>query len=140
MIFDVFMSRIRSSQFANTMSATDPKTKSLLFNGKTVFANIYKLLYESKGQTNLNALNPKPPTKTMLNIIEKAQNVGTKLWLNKNELDLLIASGRITLCQSLLDFVWNAKKHNHLPKPNDPTSPFHYLQIKWKKLLDEYPD
>lgn len=138
MTFSVFMNRIRALQLSSTMGAIGRKTRNDLFNGKTVFVDIYNLSplndYQKARDLDLNL----EPTYCMKQLSEDAEKIGTKLWLNEKELNILINCGRITICQSLLNYVWKAKKFKELPKPNDKTSPFYGIYEKWMELRTEF--
>jgi predicted acylesterase/phospholipase RssA len=137
MTFNVFMKRIRALQFTNTMSAIGRKTRKNLFNGKTVFVNIYDLSPQNNYEA-VRELDPNlEPTPKMKQIAKDAEGIGTKLWLKKDELDILVNCGRITTCYSLLKFYWEGD-YAEFTKPNNETSPFYRIYEKWLELRKEF--
>lgn len=142
MTFQVFMKRIRDLQFANTMSAIGRNTRANLYNGRTVFSMIYRMVPRSvrlAGEKTEPLHTPElQPTERMVTIAKDAGCVGTKLWLDKEELNTLIDCGRITVCLALLAFVW--KDNESLAEQNTPNSLFGDLYKKWMELKAEFAD
>lgn len=116
----------------------DTHSCKYLFNGITVFSIIYSIIPNKHGKAAMSFHPTLKPTNRMLEIAGEAQKVGTKLWLTGDELDTLIACGRITICAVLLHYFWRNKRFETLPKPDEEKSEFHFVYQKWKELLNEF--
>lgn len=142
MTFQVFMKRIRALQYGQTMSAIARNTRKNLFNGRTAFANIYKMVSKvapTEDEKPL-AIPELAPTSRMRKIAEKAEKVETKLWLDASEMEYLLDCGRTTMCLGLLEYLWKAKRFQKLPKPNATASPFHFVYQRWMEIKQEFRD
>lgn len=168
MVFSVFMKRIRAMQFDETMNsvaetkikvndrdrdevgyetvdedgrdgtAADNSSCEYLFNGITVYSIIYSIIPNKHGNAAMSFHPTLKPTPKMQEIAGKAQKVATKLWLVGDELDTLIKCGRITLCAVLLHYYWRNKRFMGLATPDQPESEYHFVYLKWQKLLTEF--
>lgn len=138
MVFSVFMKRIRSLQFSNTMNAVDKDTCEYLFNGITVFSIIYSIVPDKHGNGAMSFNEELRPTRRMLKIAADASEVETKLWLNEKELRTLVDCGQITLCAVLLDYYWTEKRFQNLPTPDSEQSSYHNVYLEWCQLLEEF--
>jgi predicted acylesterase/phospholipase RssA len=150
LVFNVFMKRIRDLNTKTVLAAVSSETRRNLLFGKSVFSLIYDLEEEIK----FPLANDKDIklTNRMVRISKAAGKVPTALWLNNEQLEVLIECGRITACLALLKLTWSKwQKENAdameidenaaaLPMPNEPASQFYtdYLKLKkkWKELVD----
>ncbi len=138
MIFSVFMNRLRALQISYTMSAIAGNTRNNLFNGKTVFVDIYEMSPLNDYQPARDLDPNLEPTPGMKQLSKDAESIGTKLWLNEKELKILIDCGRISVCYSLLKFFWKSAKSKQLPEPDNENSPFYKMYEKWLELRREF--
>ncbi len=85
------------------------------------------------------------PTTAMHDLATRASELQTTLWLNKNQLDDLVACGQVTACYCILQhFVQILNPNPHLPigtqTPGDqPLTPYFKQALKDWELLKEDP-
>jgi hypothetical protein len=103
MVTDVFLKRIRRL-------STDIIIKNPKYKDRVAFNYIYDLDCSISRKKDWKRDGRLRPTKRMSKISLRAERYGTNLWFNgpggNKYLDNLILCGRMTICLSLLRFIW----------------------------------
>ena len=153
LLFNIFMKRIRDLNMKTVINATNKTTRRNLLFGK----NCFSLIYDIEANAEIEKLKKYDPdisvNTRMVRVSKAAGRVPTVLWLNEDQIKILVECGRITTCHSLMRLVWEKWRKDNKdakeldenaaeePKPSDPNSKFHeeyhVYKTKWLALGQE---
>jgi hypothetical protein len=121
----IYMDRIRGLGYSTAFSREDLKNKILV---NEIFTLQQNKNPDDPFHVLLKDKQAWPPPDSLYDIVNKAANMQTKLWLSKeegdplNDLDYLVVCGQSTICYNLMKYMWEEQVFEH-------------ALTEWKKLM-----
>jgi len=131
----IFMNRIRQLGYSLLYSHDE-------FGKRVMDNNINDIKTMREGRSDDLPDFVKSPSDAIIEVIDRASSMGTKLWIDKpdhdrHDLDVLIAAGHVSTCFNIIEYLWEFHRDENNELNANVQALFERTRDDWDRLNDD---